>query len=130
MLLPPETILGGVAALVTLRSAWPAVATTSVAVAALLLGFGSVVVAATFAVSVMTVPAAVPELTVSTTANVAEVPEASVALEHVSVPLATEQVQPLEGGGVAETNVVLARIASLKATVDAAAEPLFLTTTE
>src|SRR5277367_1439803 len=128
MLLPPVTGLGE-AALVTLKSDWPAVATTSVAVAELLLGFGSVVVAETFAVLVMTVPEAVPELTVSTTEKLAAAPEASVALEHVSVPLTTEHVQPVAGDGVAETNVVLAGIASLNATVDAAAAPLFLTTT-
>jgi hypothetical protein len=52
-----------------------------------------------------------------------------VAFEQVRVPLTTEQVQPDEGLGVAETNVVLAGIASLKATVPAAAAPLFLTTT-
>jgi hypothetical protein len=62
MLLPPVTGLG-VAELVTLRSACPVAATTTVAVAALLLGFGSVVVDATFAVSVMTVPEAVPAVT-------------------------------------------------------------------
>ncbi|HEY2544444.1 MAG TPA: hypothetical protein VGI46_00110, partial [Candidatus Acidoferrum sp.] len=76
-------------------------ATTSVAVAELLFGFGSVVVEETFAVSEMTVPEAVPALTVSTTVKVVEAPEASVALEHVRVPLTTEQVQPVAGDGVA-----------------------------
>lgn len=128
MLLPPVTGLG-VAALVTLRSACPAVATTTVAVAALLFGFGSVVVDATFAVSVITVSEAVPEITCRTTAKLVEAPEASVAFEQVSVPVTTEQVQPVAGVGVAETNVVLAGIASLKATVLAVAAPLFLTTT-
>src|ERR1700679_2923445 len=116
MLFPSVTGFGA-AELVTLKSACPAMATTSVAVAELLLGFGSVVVAETFAVSVITVPEAVPEFTVKTTANVAEEPEASVAFEQVSVPLRTEQVQPVVGDGVAETNVVFAGIASLNATV-------------
>src|SRR5271165_4758592 len=128
MLLPLVTGLG-VAELVTLKSACPAVATTTVAVAALLFGFGSVVVEATFAVSVMAVPDAVPAVTCRTTAKLTEAPEASVAFEQVRVPVTTEQVHPDEGVGVAETNVVLAGIASLKATVPAAAAPLFLTTT-
>ena len=119
----------GLAELATLKSACPEMATTSVAVAELLLGFGSVVVEETLAVSVITVPEAVPEFTVKTTANVAEEPEASVAFEQVSVPPTTEQVQPVVGDGVAETNVVFAGMASLKATVLAAAAPLFLTTT-
>ena len=128
MLFPPVTGFG-IAELVTLRSAWPAVATTSVAVALLLLGFGSVVVDETSAVSVITVPAAVPTFTVSTTVNVAEAPDASVAFKQVSVPLTTEQTHPAEGDGVAETNVVFAGIASLNPTVLAAAAPLFVTTT-
>ena len=128
MLLPPVTGLG-VAELVTLRSACPEVATTTVAVAALLFGFGSVVTDATFAVTTMGVPDAVPAATCRTTAKDAEAPEASVAFEQVRVPVTTEQVQPDEGVGVAETNVVVAGIASLKATVPAAAAPLFLTTT-
>src|SRR5579864_2102142 len=128
MLLPSVTGLG-VAALVTLKSDCPAVATTSVAVALLLFGLGSIVVEETFAVSVMTVPEAVPAFTVTTTVNVVEAPEARVAFEQVSVPLTTEQLQPAAGAGVAETNVVFAGIASLKATVLAVAAPLFVTTT-
>lgn len=99
------------------------------AVEVLLLGFGSVVVEETFAVSVMTVPEAVPEATVTTTANDVDVPAATVGFEHVSVPATTEQVQPVAGDGVAETKVVFAGMASLKATVLAAAAPLFATTT-
>jgi|SRR5271170_1213253 len=128
MLLPSVTGFG-VSVLVTLKSACPAVATTSVAVAELLFGFGSVVVDDTFAVSVMTVPEAVPDATVTTTVKVAEAPEASVAFEQVRVPLTTEQLQPAVGDGVADTNVVFAGIASLNATVLAAAAPLFVTTT-
>src|ERR1700675_1604522 len=122
MLLPPVTGLG-VAELRTLKSACPAVATTTVAVALLLFGFGSFVVEETSAVSVISVPEAVPAVTFSTTVNVVEAPEATVGFEQVRVPLTTEQVQPAAGEGVAETNVVLAGIASLKATVLAVAAP-------
>lgn len=126
MLLPSVTGLG-VAELVTLRSACVAVATTTVATALLLLGFGSVVVADTFAVSTMAVPEGVAPFTVTTTANVAKAPDRRVGFVQVSVPLTTEQVQPETGE--TETNVVFAGIASLKATVDAGPAPLFLTTT-
>lgn len=73
----------GVAALVTLKSDWPDVATTSVAVAVLLFGFGSMVDAATFTVSVMTVPASVAAFTVTTTAKDVEEFAAIVGFEHV-----------------------------------------------
>src|SRR5580693_6765425 len=128
MLLSSVTGLG-VAELVTLRSACPAVATTTVAIASLLARFGSVVVEETSAVTAMDVPEAVPAVTFSTTVNVVEAPDASVGFEQVSVPLTTEQVQPAAGEGVAETYVIAAGIVSLKATVLAAAAPLFLTTT-
>jgi hypothetical protein len=127
-LLPSVTGLGA-AELVTLKSACPAVATTTVAVALLLFGFGSVVEEDTFAVSVIGVPEAVPAFTVTTTVNVVEAPEARVAFEQVSVPLTTEQLHPAAGTGVVETNVVFMGIASLRATVVAVAAPLFVTTT-
>lgn len=126
MLLPSVTGFG-VAVLVTLKSDCVAVATTSVAVATLLLGFESVVVAAAVTVSVITVPAGVAAATFKTTEKDAEAPEARVEAEQVRVPLATAQVQPL--GAVSETKVVFAGIGSLKETVDAAAPPLFFTTT-
>lgn len=126
-MLPSVTGLGD-AALMTLKSAWPAVATTAVAVAELLFGFGSVVAVETFAVLVMTVPAAVPAFTVTTTVIVVEAPAAISGFEHVSVPPDTLQVQPAAGTGVAETKVVFAGIASVTATVLDGAAPLFVTT--
>jgi hypothetical protein len=75
----------------------------TVAVALLLFGLGSEVVEETFAVSVMTVPEAVPAFTFTTTVNVVEAAAATVGFEHVRVPLATEHVQPAAGEGVAET---------------------------
>ena len=85
------------------RSDWPAVATVVLTVALLLLGLGSVVVAETWAVSVIVVPEAVPIFTETTTVNVVEVLAARLAFEQVSVPLAAPQVQPVAGEGVAET---------------------------
>src|SRR5580704_1806656 len=114
MLLPSVTGLG-VAELVMLRSACPAAATRTVAIASLLARFGSVVVEETSAVTAMDVPEAVPAVTFSTTVNVVEAAEASVGFEQVSVPLTTVEVQPAAGEGVAETNVVLTGIVSLKA---------------
>src|ERR1700674_4092278 len=105
MLLPSVTGLGE-AELVTAMSAWPAVATTTVAVALLLFGLGSGVEAETFAVSVMTVPDAVPAVTFTTTVNVADALTASVAAVQVRFPAATEQLHP-PGTGVSETKVVL-----------------------
>jgi|ERR1700730_17328685 hypothetical protein len=119
----------GVAELRTLKSACPAVATTTVAVALLLLGFGSVVVEETLAVTAIDVPEAVPAITFSTTVNVVEAPAGSVGFEQPRVPLTTEQVQPAAGKAVAETNVIVAGIASLKATLLAVAAPLFVTLT-
>src|SRR5580704_11419978 len=92
----------GVAELRTLKSACPAVATTTVAVALLLLGFGSVVVEETLAMTGIDVPEAVPAITCRTTVKVAEAPEASVRFEQPRVPATTEQVQPAAGDAVAE----------------------------
>ena len=102
MLLPPVTGFGA-AELITLKSDCPEVATTTVAVAELLFGLGSVVAEETFAVSVMNVPEGVPEFTVTTTVKVVEAPGATVGFEQVSVPLATAHVQPVAGDGAAET---------------------------
>jgi len=64
-LLPAATDVGK-AEFVAIRSAWVAVATTSDAVALLLLKFGSVTEELTLAVSLMAVPAAVPAVTFTT----------------------------------------------------------------
>jgi hypothetical protein len=129
MLLPAATSFAGDAVLVTARSDWPEVATVILTVALLLFGFGSVVVDETCAVSVMSVPAETLDATLTTTVMISEEPELSTTpelAEHVSVPLATPQVQPLAGLGVAETNVVLAGMASVKVTLLAALGPLLV----
>jgi hypothetical protein len=128
MLLPSVTGLG-LAELLTLRSAWPAVATTTVAVAELLFGLGSVVAEETVAVPVMTVPEGVPATTATMTLKLVELPAATRGFEHVSVPADTPQVHPVAGVGETETNVVFAGMASLNTTVAAGAAPLFATTT-
>src|SRR5262249_40418382 len=84
----------GVAAVKTARSACPADATTVVAVASLFVAFASGVMEDTVAGAVMTVPAAVPEITFSTTENVALPPTASDAMVQVMVP-----VPPARGNG-------------------------------
>ena len=105
------------------------VATTTFAVASLLVGLGSNVVAVTLAVSEMIVPDAVPAVTFRTGENVAVPPDASALMVQVIVPVAptagVEQLQP-DGVGI-ETKVVLAGSASVKVTVEAEAGPLFLT---
>src|SRR3979490_3115323 len=109
MLLPAVTG-SGVPTLVTLRSAWPAVPTAMLTVAALSPGTVSRVVVATVAVSEMIVPAAVPAFTFTTTWKLVTVPGARVAMVHVMLPVAptagVTQAHPT--GVVAETNVVFA----------------------
>lgn len=118
----------GVPVFVTARSAWPAVATTTVTVATLFEGFGSVVADETFAVSVMTVPEGVVAPTVTITVNVVDAPAANVGIVHEIAP--GVHVQPeVPDVGVTETKVVFAGIASLKTTVLALPGPLFVTTT-
>jgi len=128
MLLLEVTGLGA-AALVMLKSAWPALATITVEVALLLLGLGSVVDEATVATSVICVPAAVPAVTLRTTVNVVEAPATTLGFEQDNVPETTPHVQPVAGAGTTDTNVVLAGIGSLKTTVLAVAAPLSFTTT-
>ena len=70
---PASTVIG-VPVFVTAKSDWPAAATMVVTVAELFVGFGSMVVADTFAVSVMTVPDATAEPTFATTVNVVDEP--------------------------------------------------------
>ena len=94
-------------------------ATMSVAVAELLW-----VPEAAVAVSLITVPAAVPALTLSITVNVPVAPAATLGL--VQLTGGDVQVQP--EGAETETNVVLAGVASEKVAAVAAADPTLLTT--
>ena len=90
-LLPAETKVGD-AALVSTRSAWVAVATTSAATAVLLEELGSDVEELTVAVSLIAVPAAVPALTCTTYVMVAGEPADNPGSMHVKV--ASVQVHP------------------------------------
>src|SRR5216683_4008594 len=84
-MLPPAATDAGEAELLVIKSACDAVATTSVAVALLLLALGSVVEELMLAVSVITVPEGVPAVTFTTTGKLA-VPGAKLGFVQVIVP--------------------------------------------
>lgn len=112
--------------MVTLRSAWVALATPIVTVAELLAGLVSRVVVATVAVSVMMVPAAVPAATVTMTGKVLLVFGATLGLVQLMDPV-VEHVHPA-GTGVRETNAVLAGNASVKVAPAQLLGPVLVTT--
>jgi hypothetical protein len=122
MLLPAITV-GGVATVVSARSACPTDATTSVAVAEL--APNAWFPALTVTVSVMTVPLGVSALTVYTTVKVPVEPAATPGFEQ-GVAGNPVQVQP--AGGATEKNVVLAGVASLNEAPVAVIDPVFVTT--
>jgi len=122
MLLPAITV-GGVATVVSARSACPPDATTSVAVAEF--GPNPWFPALTAAVSVMIVPLGVTALTVYSTVKVPVEPAATLGLEQ-GVAGNPAQVQP--AGGATEKNAVLAGVASLNDAPVAAIDPVFVTT--
>ena len=119
----PAITVGGVATVVSARSACPPDATTSVAVAEF--GPNAWFPALTVTVSVMTVPLAVPTFTLKTTVNVPVVLAATLGLEQ-GIAGNPAQVQP--AGGATEKNVVLAGVASLNDAPVAAIDPVFVTT--
>src|SRR5712675_122634 len=121
MLLPGKTVRG-VPAVARARSAWMAVATTSVAVAEL--APKAWFAALTVAVSVMIVPLAVPAVTLYTAVNIPLDPAATLGFVHCGGK--TAQDQP--AGGVIDTSVVLAGVDSLKVAPVAATEPVLVTT--
>jgi len=122
MLLPAKTATGD-ATVLSARSAWTAVATTSVAVAVLSPAKESLV-ALTVTVSVITVPLAVPAFTLYTRVKVPLAPAATLGLMHCGGKPA--QLQP--AGGVMETNVVFAGVASVNVAAEAGIAPVFVTT--
>src|SRR5208282_5256017 len=130
MLLPAVTGFGN-PELDTAKSAWPAEATRVVAVAELLPELGSGVEEAMLAVSEITVPEAVPEVTLRTIAKV-EVAKAAKELSvQVIVPVKPTgrvlQSQP-EGGVNAAPRVVLTGMVSVNTAEEAAEGPLLVTT--
>jgi hypothetical protein len=82
-------------------------------------------VAVTEAVSVIVVPLAVPAITLYTTVNVPETPAPTLGFEQ-GVGGNPTQLHP--AGGVIETNVVFAGVASLNEPPVAADDPVFVTT--
>jgi hypothetical protein len=129
MLAPGATPFGE-AALVTTKSAPAAVPTIVDAEAVLLAEFGSLTDELTFAVSVITVPFAVPVFTLTTSAKVAAVLPAMFRLVQTTLPLLpTAGVVQVQPAGVAmETNVVLLGTASTRVALSAALGPLLVTT--
>src|ERR1700691_694245 len=126
----PATTGFGEAALVTVNSA-PEVAPTTVEAEAVLFAvLGSVAEELTVAVSVITVPFAVPAVTFVTNEKVVAVPPFNVRSVQITFPAAqtagVTQVQP--AGYANETNVVLAGMASASVALSAALGPLFVTT--
>jgi hypothetical protein len=127
-LLPAATEVGDALFVVT-RSAWVAVATTSLAVAVLLADLGSLVDELTVAGLLITVPAAVPAFTFNATVNVPE-PAAKLGLVQVMVPVLPTAgvVQDHPAAGVIEANVVFAGVVSVSATAVAVLGPALATT--
>src|SRR5579863_2524549 len=110
MLLPSVTGFGDAVDVIA-KSDWVAVATVTFVVALLLLVFGSSTPETTLTVSLITVPAAVPAITFTTTLIVALFPDASaVGEEQVIVfgvvVVTREQVHP--AGPFADTKLVFA----------------------
>lgn len=132
LLLGPINTGFGVAVFVTARSAWPLVATTTVAVAELLDGFGSGVADAILAVSVITVPEAVVPLTLTVTVKVVDAPTANVGIVQEIEVVGVGQLHPVVPDvTTTETNEVLpgSGRASVNASPLAAVGPLLVTTT-
>ena len=98
----------------------------SVVVAVLLEAVGSETADPTVTELVITVPGAVPALTVKIKVNVEVAFAAIDGLEQETVVAFTTQVQP--DGTVSDENVVFAGILSTAVTVVAVAGPLFVTT--
>jgi hypothetical protein len=129
MLLPAATV-SGAATFVVIRSASIERATTSVAVALLLVKLGSVVAELTVTVLLIAVPCTVPAVTCSTTEKVVD-PEAKLGLEHVIVPaVPAVGVEHNHGPvvGLIETNVVFAGVVSVNDALVAVLGPPLVTT--
>src|SRR6202790_5741230 len=108
------------------RSALEGDVTVSVVVAGLLEEVGSETAEPTVTELVITVPGAVPAVTVKIKVNVEVAFAAIEGLEQETVVAFTMQVQP--DGTVSDENVVFAGMVSTAVTVVAVAGPLFVTT--
>src|SRR5271165_2192796 len=127
MLFPANTV-SGVATVVSAKSAWPAVATTSVAAAEL--DPNAWLVALAVAISVMMVPLAVPAATCNTSCTLTLDPAATLAVVQVIVPVPPTGgvVQVVPGGAEIDWNVVLAGVVSVRVAFVAALLPVFVST--
>jgi hypothetical protein len=111
-------------------SALLALATTTVAVALLVVRLGTMLVAVAVAVSAMFVPDGVPAFTCKTSVKLAVVVAAILGSLQVMVPVpptggVTGQVQP--AGAVIDRKFVFGGVVWVKLAVVAAAGPLFVT---
>ena len=108
----------------------PVVPTTVVTVAVLLAEFGSITEELTVVVSVMTVPFAVPLITLTTRVNVPEVNPGMFASVQTTLPVAptagAAQIHPT--GEVIDPNVVFAGTEVEIVALSAALGPLLVTT--
>src|SRR6266446_3362974 len=129
-MLLPATAGFGEATLVTVSSAAAVVPTTVDAVALLLLETGSLTDELTVAVSVITVPFAVPTFTFTTIEKLAAVLPNMFNVVQTTLPVpptaGVRQVQP--AGADIETKVAFAGTASINVALSAALGPLLVTT--
>lgn len=120
----------GAAVCVMERSAVPAAATSTTAVAVLFARFGSFVPDVTEAVSMICVPLGTPETTFTTTVNAVLPPEpdGTSGFEQIMLPTVVhvQPAAPLPEATI-DWNVVFAGIASLKTAFSASYGPLFAT---
>lgn len=130
---PPALTGLGASVFETTRSATGIAETVVVAVALLLVVFGSLSVVLAVAVFVITVDAGVPGTTCTTIWNVAELagPRSAFVQEIVPLPPAGGLVHANDGPAVCvfDTKVVFAGTASISETLSAPAVPLFITVT-
>jgi hypothetical protein len=127
MLLPGVTGFGD-AELLTLKSYCPADATVTLTVVLLLDGFGSGVEVDVLAVFVITVPDAVPAVTVTIRVKVVVAPEGSDATVQLTAAPGAGQTHAVPVCA-REKNVVCAGIVSVNVTLLVAAGPLLCTVT-
>jgi hypothetical protein len=117
--------------LLVIKSAWDAVATTSVAVALLLLALGSVVEELMLAVSVITVPGGFPDVFTVTTTGKLAVPGAKLGFVQVIVPAlptaGSTHAHPT-GIGLRDTKLVFGGVTSVKLALVAVLGPALVTT--
>jgi len=127
----PALTDAGDAELLVIKSACDAFATTSVAVALLLLALGSVVEELMLAVSVITVPGEFPEVFTVTMTGKLAVPGAKLGFVQViapALPTAGSTHAHPTGIGLRDTKLVFGGVTSVKLALVAALGPALVTT--